>query len=66
MLRRTAFAVSNDEGRFTLNAVPFVVNGNLIGMVASDGFRLGLVEKEVEGLNLAEELRILIVGCQSR
>jgi len=66
MLRRTAFAVSNDEGRFTLNAVPFVVNGNLIGMVASDGFRLGLVEKEVEGLNLAEELRILIVGCPSR
>ena len=66
MLRRTAFAVSNDEGRFTLNAVPFVVNGNLIGMVASDRFRLGLVEKEVEGLNLAEELRILIVGCPSR
>jgi len=60
MLRRTAFAVSNDEGRFTLNAVLFVAKGNRIRMVAMDGFRLALVEKEVEGLNVAEELRILI------
>src|SRR6266566_4025119 len=60
MLRRTAFAVSNDEGRFTLNAVLFVANGNRIRMVATDGFRLALVEKEVEGLNAAEELRVLI------
>src|SRR5439155_19716473 len=28
--------------------------------VATDGFRLALVEKEVEGLNAAEELRVLI------
>ena len=60
MLRRTAFAVSNDEGRFTLNAVLFVAKGNCIRMVATDGFRLALVEKEVAGLNVAEELRVLI------
>ena len=60
MLRRTAFAVSNDEGRFTLNAVLFVAKGNCIRMVATDGFRLALVEKEVAGPNVAEELRVLI------
>src|SRR5205814_6680433 len=56
----TAFAVSNDEGRFTLNAVLFVANGNRIRMVATDSFRLALVEGQVEGLNVSEELRILI------
>jgi len=60
MPRRIDFAVSNDESRFTLNAVLFVANGNRIRIVATDGFRLALVEREVEALNVAEELRILI------
>lgn len=50
MIEMTAFAVSTDETRFNLNGVFFqpVANGG-VRMVATDGHRLSLVERPIEG-----------------
>lgn len=50
MIEMTGFAVSTDETRFNLNGVFFQpVAGGGIRMVATDGHRLSLVERPVEG-----------------
>jgi DNA polymerase-3 subunit beta len=48
MLRKTSYAVSNDETRQVLNGVYMSFNDNKIIMVATDGRRLALVEYELE------------------
>ena len=50
MIEMTAFAVSTDETRFNLNGVYFhPVKGGGVRMVATDGHRLSLVERVIEG-----------------
>ena len=50
MIEMTAFAVSTDETRFNLNGVFFQpVKGGGARMVATDGHRLALVERPIEG-----------------
>lgn len=46
MIKKTIFAVSLDEKRYNLNGVFFEKDGRIIRMVATDGHRLSLVEKE--------------------
>lgn len=48
MLSLTAFAVSHDETRYILNGVLFVVKEKNIRLVATDGRRLALIEKELQ------------------
>ncbi len=48
MLRRTSYAISNDESRYVLNGVFLSFAGNKLTMVATDGRRLALVEHEME------------------
>jgi len=48
MLSLTSFAVSHDETRYILNGVLFVVKAKNIRLVATDGRRLALVEKDLE------------------
>ncbi len=48
MLRRTAFAISNDESRYVLNGIFFSLKEHKVILVATDGRRLALVEEEVE------------------
>jgi len=48
MLSLTSFAVSRDETRYILNGVLFVVRGKNIRLVATDGRRLALVNKELQ------------------
>ena len=48
MLRKTSFAVSSDESRYVLNGLFFSLKDHKMGMVATDGRRLALVEEEVE------------------
>lgn len=55
MLQKTVYAVSADESRLILNGVLMSVKDRKIIMVATDGRRLALVEKEVE---LPEERKI--------
>lgn len=49
MIERTSFAVSSDETRFNLNGVYFEPAGGAVRMVATDGHRLALVERPVQG-----------------
>jgi len=50
MVKKTQFAISTDETRYILNGVFFEPrSGGLIRMVATDGHRLALVERSMEG-----------------
>jgi DNA polymerase III subunit beta len=50
MIKKTQFAISTDETRYILNGVFFEPQpGNKVRMVATDGHRLCLVERELEG-----------------
>lgn len=48
MLNMTAFAMSRDETRYILNGVYMVIKKNFLRMVATDGRRLALIEREIE------------------
>jgi DNA polymerase III subunit beta len=48
MLRKTAYAASTDETRFVLNGVLLSFKAGKLVMVATDGRRLALAEREVE------------------
>lgn len=47
MIERTFFAVSSDETRYNLNGVFFEPSGESLRLVATDGHRLSLCEREV-------------------
>jgi DNA polymerase-3 subunit beta len=49
MIEKTAFAVSNDETRYNLNGVFFEPASGVVRMVATDGHRLALIERKLEG-----------------
>lgn len=48
MLKKTSFAVSDDETRRALNGIFFVVKENKIKLVATDGRRLAYIERRVD------------------
>jgi DNA polymerase-3 subunit beta len=48
MLNLTSFAVSHDETRYILNGVLLVAKDNHIKLVATDGRRLALIEKQLQ------------------
>jgi len=48
MLNMTSFAISRDETRYILNGVYTLIKKNSIKMVATDGRRLAMIEKEIE------------------
>jgi DNA polymerase-3 subunit beta len=48
MLNMTSFAMSRDETRYILNGVHLIIGKNLIKMVATDGRRLALIEREID------------------
>ncbi len=49
MVERTFFAVSTDETRYNLNGVFFEPSADALRLVATDGHRLSLVERQVGG-----------------
>jgi DNA polymerase III subunit beta len=49
MIERTFFAVSTDETRYNLNGVFFEPSADALRLVATDGHRLSLVERQVGG-----------------
>lgn len=50
MVEKTLFSVSNDETRYSLNGVFFEpLKGGTARMVATDGHRLSLIERPLEG-----------------
>jgi DNA polymerase-3 subunit beta len=60
LIERTAFAMSSQESRYTLNGVLLVLNPNRAEMVATDGSRLSLAVRETEVNGIRNEERLLI------
>ncbi len=48
MLRKTGYAVSNDETRYVLNGVFMGIKADKLTVVATDGRRLALIEHDIE------------------
>jgi DNA polymerase-3 subunit beta len=59
-IQKTVFAISNEESRYTLNGALLLLKPGSVTMVATDGHRLALLERDIEVLGLKNELRLLI------
>lgn len=60
MIGNTIFAISAEESRFTLNGALLILRENGLTMVATDGHRLALVEKNVELAGTEPSFRALL------
>jgi len=60
MIAGTIFAISSEESRFTLNGALLILKDTGLVMVATDGHRLALVEKQVELPGLTGAYRALL------
>ena len=59
MLKKTAYAASSDETRYVLNGVYMSFKADKLTVVATDGRRLALIEREIEVPKGAESELIL-------
>ena len=60
LMRKTIFAISSEESRYTLNGALILLKPEGASMVATDGHRLALVEQGTRIPGLSSELRALI------
>ena len=60
LIQRTIFAISSEESRYTLNGALLLVKPESVSMVATDGHRLALVERDGQATGVSNELRALI------
>ena len=60
LIARTAFAISMEESRYTLNGAQLTLKPDMIAMVATDGHRLALAETDHSFEGLSNETRPLI------
>jgi DNA polymerase-3 subunit beta len=60
MIQKTIFAISSEESRYTLNGALLLLKPENASMVATDGHRLALVERDVQVQGLKNELRLLV------
>jgi DNA polymerase-3 subunit beta len=59
-IQKTIFAISNEESRYTLNGGLLLLKPGSVTMVATDGHRLAVIERDIELAGLKNELRLLI------
>lgn len=55
MIGKVLFAVSSEESRFQLNGALLKLQDSQVALVATDGHRLALVERRIEGLAKGED-----------
>jgi DNA polymerase-3 subunit beta len=48
-IHNTAFAITNEQSRFTLSGAKFMIDGAMARMVTTDGHRLAFIEKQLAG-----------------
>lgn len=60
MIRRTLFAVSSDQTRYTLNGILFRVTQKDIRMVATDGHRLAITTQDLDLIKDGEPVEAII------
>lgn len=59
-ISKTAFAVANEESRYTLTGALVILRGDGFTMVATDGHRLAYFHQDVEIEGVSGELRALV------
>lgn len=59
-VRRTSFAVSEEESRYVLNGALLKLSPDGLTMVATDGHRLALAERKVQIRHVKAELPVLV------
>jgi DNA polymerase-3 subunit beta len=47
-IQNTAFAITNEQSRFTLSGAKFIIGDGIAKMVTTDGHRLAYIEKKVD------------------
>ncbi len=50
MLEKVQFAISSDETRYVLTGMYMMASGGILSVVGTDGFRMALCRKSIEGL----------------
>src|SRR5579863_6243257 len=60
LITRTAFAISSEESRYTLNGALLLLKPDTITMVATDGHRLAVAEIDHKFEGLSREVRPLV------
>ncbi len=60
LIARTAFAISVEESRYTLNGGLLILKPEMIALVATDGHRLALAEADHKFAGLNSEARVLV------
>jgi len=60
LIDRTAFAISSQESRYTLNGALLILKPGSVEMVATDGHRLPLAARDVSVNGLKSEERLLV------
>src|ERR1700680_405052 len=60
LIRKTKFAISMEESRYTLNGGLLILKPDTLAMVATDGHRLALAETDQKLAGLNGEVRVLI------
>ena len=48
MIRNTAFAITNEQSRFTLSGAKFIIGDGSAKMITTDGHRLAYVERSID------------------
>jgi DNA polymerase III subunit beta len=60
LIAKTAFAISMEESRYTLNGALLILKPETIAMVATDGHRLAVAETDHKFAGLSNEARTLV------
>jgi DNA polymerase-3 subunit beta len=64
MLKRTAFATAKEQSRYALNGVYLLLSNNKVEAVGTDGRRLALVSKKMEGFKMSAD-KIAIIHTKA-
>jgi DNA polymerase-3 subunit beta len=59
-IHNTAFAITNEQSRFTLSGAKFMIEGDTAKMVTTDGHRLAFIEKKLPETAQTETMDSLI------
>lgn len=60
LIHKTIFAISSEESRYTLNGALLLLKPESVCMVATDGHRLALVERDTPVAGISSEVRALV------
>lgn len=60
MISHCLFAVTQEESRYALNGALMILNDEGLAFVATDGYRLALIRRPLQGISVGEETRIIV------